>query len=115
MMKIERLAGGSLAILRPHAPLTGDEKTEDLRTALESLIREGNTRAIIDLSQVRYLNSAGIGVLLAAYNNFQRHHGQLKLFGLSEKTENVFVITKLTQVFEIYPNEKEALASFAAN
>lgn len=114
-MKIERLARGGLAILRPNGPLIGDQKTDELRLALERLSHEGNSHAIIDLSQVRYLNSAGIGVLVAAYNDYQRRHGKLKLSGLSEKTENVFVITKLTQVFEIYPNEKEALASFAAN
>lgn len=112
-MKMEKLAGGGVIILRPQSSLIGDQETDNLREALEKLSREGNTLAIVDLSQSRYLNSVGIGVLIGAYNDYQRRGGQLKLSGLSEKTENVFVITKLTKVFEIYPNAKEALASFA--
>ncbi len=113
-MKIEQLASGGIVILRPKSSLIGNQETEDLRQTLEKLGREGNTRAIVDLSAVPYLNSTGIGVLIGAFNEYQRRKGLIKLCGLSNKAENVFVLTKLTQVFDIYPNEKEALASFAA-
>jgi len=112
-MKVEKLAGGKVAVLQPKGSLTGNRETDELRSALEQLGKEGNTRAIIDLSRVRYINSTGIGVLIAGYNDYNQRGGKIRLCGLSDSLENVLVITKLTQVFEVYPNEKEALASFA--
>ena len=111
-MKIEKLVGGNIAILRPSGSLIGSQETDDLRKVFADLHEEGNARAIVDLGRVPYLNSTGIGVLIAAYNDYHRRQGCVKLCNLSNKTENVFVLTKLTQVFDIYPNEKEALASF---
>ncbi len=111
-MKIERLTNGNIALLRPSGSLIGSQETEDLRTAFAALREQDNRRAIVDLSRVPYLNSTGIGVLIAAYNDYHRRQGSVKLCNLSNKTENVFVLTKLTQVFDIYPNEKEAIASF---
>lgn len=111
-MKMEKLAGGNIAILRPSGSLIGSQETEVLRKAFADLHEEGNAHAIVDLGRVPYLNSTGIGVLIAAYNDYHRRQGCVKLCNLSNKTENVFVLTKLTQVLDIYPNEKEALASF---
>ena len=112
-MKIEHLTSGVVAILRPSGSLIGSEETDDLRRALAQLHEQGNLRAIIDLGRVPYINSAGLGVLIGAFNDYQKRGGQVKLCNLSNKAENVFVLTKLTQVFDIFPNEKEALASFA--
>lgn len=112
-MKIERLETGGIAILHPKGSLMGNKEMDDLRAGLETLGKEGNTKAVIDLSQVNYINSTGIGVLIAGYKDYSSRSGKLKLCGLSNSLENVLVITKLTQVFEVYPNLKEALASFA--
>ncbi|MEK7726901.1 MAG: STAS domain-containing protein, partial [candidate division KSB1 bacterium] len=68
-MKIEHLAGGSISILRPSGSLIGSQETEHLRHELERLHEQGNRRAIIDLGRVPYLNSAGLGVLIAAFND----------------------------------------------
>jgi len=112
-MKIEKLAEGGVAILHPQGALIGDKETDELRNALDQLRKEGNTRAVVELSKVNYINSTGIGVLIAGYNDYSQRGGKIKLCGLSDRLENVFVITKLTAVFDIHPNVKEALAGFA--
>jgi anti-sigma B factor antagonist len=112
-VKTEKLAGGGVAVLHPQGSLIGDKETDELRKAFEELRKEGNTRAVVDLSKVNYINSTGIGALIAGYNEYSQRGGKIKLCGLSDRLENVFVITKLTAVFDIHPNVKEALAGFA--
>jgi len=112
-MRIEKLAEGGVAILHPKGSLIGDKETDELRNGLEQLKREGNTRAVVDLSKVRYINSTGIGVLIGGYSDYSQRGGKIKLCGLSDTLENVLIITKLTAVFDIHPNVKEALAGFA--
>jgi len=112
-MKMEMLQAGGVAILRPQGALIGSPETEELRHTFSNLSNAGNLRAIVDLSKVPYLNSTGIGVLVGACNDFRQRQGKLKLASLNEKHQNLFVITKLTQILEIYPNVNEALSSFA--
>jgi anti-sigma B factor antagonist len=113
-MKVEKLEQGGVAILHPSGPLTGDKETDLLRSALDELGKEGNTRAVINLAQVSWINSTGIGMLIAGYKEYTSRGGKLKLCSVSENMQNVLAITRLTQVFEVFANEKEAIASFAA-
>jgi anti-anti-sigma factor len=113
-MKVERLAGGKVVIVEPKTSLVGDDETFALRDTLQRLRDEGNTLAIINLNRVAYLNSTGIGVLVAAHSDYEGRGGKLRLCGLRDSVENVLVITKLSQVFEVYPNQEEALASMAS-
>lgn len=112
-MRVEKLADGGVAVLHPQGALSGDKETDELRKALEELRKEGNTRAVVDLGRVNFISSAGIGALIAGYNDYSQRGGKIKLCGLSDRLENVFVITKLTEFFDIHPNVKEALAGFA--
>jgi len=112
-MKVDKLEGG-VAILHPKGSIIGNQETDELRGELEKLGKEGNAKAVINLSKVRYINSTGLGVLIAGYNDYKQRKGQIKLCHVAESIENVFVITKLTSVFDIYPTEKDAIASFAS-
>jgi anti-sigma B factor antagonist len=111
-MKIEKLAKGQIVILYPKRSLIGGEETDELKDTLSKLASEGNKMAIIELSKVQYINSTGISALITGHKTYTQNNGNLKLSGLSDKLENVLVITKLNEVFEIHPNVKEALASF---
>jgi anti-sigma B factor antagonist len=113
-MKVEKLDEGGIAVLHPKGSIIGNKETDDLRSELEKLGKEGNTKAVINLAKVTYINSTGLGVLIAGYNDFKQRKGQIKLCNVAESIENVFVITKLTSVFDIYKTEKEAVASFAS-
>lgn len=112
-MKVERLAGGKVVIVEPKTSLVGNDETFALRDTLQRLRDEGNTLAVINLDKVPYLNSTGIGILVAAHSDYVRRGGKLSLCSLRDSVDNVLVITKLTEVFEVYPNQEEALASMA--
>jgi anti-sigma B factor antagonist len=113
-MKVEKLEGGSIAVLHPKGSIIGNKETDDLRSELEKLGKDGNTKVVINLSKVTYINSTGLGVLIAGYNDYKQRSGQIKLCNVAESIENVFVITKLTSVFDIYATEKEAVGSFSS-
>ena len=66
----------------------------------------------INLSGVKYIDSTGIGELIANYTTVSRQGGQLKLLNLTDRVQNLLVITKLLTVFDSYDNEAEALKSF---
>jgi anti-sigma B factor antagonist len=67
---------------------------------------------LLNLAGVRYIDSSGIGELIANYTTVGRSGGQLKLLSLTDKVQDLLVITKLLTVFDVYDEESEALSSF---
>ena len=104
---------GTISILTPKGYLTGGEETEELERAIKGLAEEGNKHLVINLSETQHLNSTALGVLISAHSNYVRRSGQMKLCSVDKRIENIFVITKLSMVFDVYPNEEQAIASFA--
>ena len=74
---------------------------------------EGNVKLVIDLGEVSYLNSSALGVLISAHANYAKREGIIKLCRLNKNIENLFVITKLSKIFDSYPSQMEAVASFS--
>ena len=89
----------------------GDSATA-LRSAIRNLVARGNTKLLLNLAGVRYIDSSGIGELIANYTTVGRSGGQLKLLNLTEKVQDLLVITKLLTVFDVYDDESEALSRF---
>jgi len=104
---------GSISILTPKGYLTGGGETEELEKAIKQLNEEGNKHLVINLSETQHLNSTALGVLIAAHTSYVRRGGQMKLCAVDKRIENIFVITKLSMVFDAYPTEEQAIASFA--
>ena len=104
---------GSIHILTPKGYLTGGEETEALEGAIKQLVGEGSKHLIINLSETQHLNSTALGVLISAHDSFAKRGGQMKLAAVDKRIENIFVITKLSLVFDVYPTEEQAIASFA--
>lgn len=104
---------GSIAIVAPHGYLTGGAETEELDQAIKKLAEGGNRHLLIDLAEVQHLNSTALGVLISAHSNYVRRGGQMKLCSVDKRIENIFVITKLSLVFDVYGGEEQAIASFA--
>ena len=111
-LNIKQRQAGDVAIL----DLDGEVRIGDSATALRSAIRElvsGDSKKILlNLAGVKYIDSSGIGELIANYTTVGRTGGQLKLLNLTEKVQDLLVITKLLTVFDVYDNEADALASF---
>lgn len=99
---------GDYAIVSLRGEFIGGEETDALRDLLKSLPKEGITKVIIDLGKVPYLNSTALGVLISAHATFTKANGKIVLANLTKSIENIFVITKLTLVFDIYSSVEEA-------
>jgi anti-sigma B factor antagonist len=104
---------GSIVVLMPHGYLTGGEETDELEGAIKRLGETGNKHLIINLSETQHLNSTALGVLISAHSNYVRRGGQMKLCSVDKRIENIFVITKLSLVFDVYGTEEQAIAGFA--
>jgi len=96
--------------------LSGEVRLGDSSVALRDSIRKladgGKKKVLLNLAGVKYVDSTGIGELIANYTTITRQGGQLKLLNLTERIQNLLVITKLLTVFDSYDNEPEALKSF---
>jgi anti-sigma B factor antagonist len=92
--------------------LGGPDATE-LNDLLHTLAEKRKKKVILDLSNVHTMNSSGLSMLIAALTTLKNAGGTLRVAGASEKIENLFVITKLSTVFEMHPTVKKAAASFS--
>ena len=107
------LQEGKTIVLELKGNYVGGEETDELRDTIKKLSEEGNLKLVIDLGEVSYLNSSALGVFIAAHANYAKRGGKIKLCQLNKNLENLFVITKLSLIFDSYPNQVEAIASFS--
>ena len=111
-LNIKQRQAGDVAILDLDGEVRIGDSATALRTAIRDLVGAGNQKILLNLAGVRYIDSSGIGELIANYTTVGRGGGHLKLLNLTEKVQDLLVITKLLTVFDVYDNEAEALASF---
>jgi anti-sigma B factor antagonist len=107
----ERQAG-DVSVLDLSGSIRIGEGAVALRDAVRKLTNEGKKNVLLNLGGVNYMDSSGVGELIANYTTLSRDGGQLKLLNLTDKIQNLLVITKLLTVFDVYENEAEALGSF---
>ena len=107
----ERQAG-DVTILDLNGSVRMGEGAVALRNTIRSLIDGGKKKILLNLGSVKNIDSSGIGELIANYTTLTRDGGQLKLLNLTEKIQNLLVITKLLTVFDSFDDEAEALNSF---
>lgn len=82
----------------------------EVHKALVAACRQNPPRLVINLQNVTYMDSSGLGTLVQVYRRVNSNKGKLRLCGLNERVHSVFEITKLDQFFSIYDTESEALA-----
>jgi anti-sigma B factor antagonist len=107
-VKTTTLQSGKIGVIEVKGSLVGGEETDELRNAVADFIEQGTKKLIIDLSKVTYLNSTAIGVLVSAHTTFAKNKGRVKLCGINKNINNIFVITKLTLVFDVAETREEA-------
>jgi anti-sigma B factor antagonist len=113
-VKTTTLESGKIGVIEVKGSLVGGEETDELRNAVADFIEQGTKNLIIDLSKVTYLNSTAIGVLVSAHTTFSRNKGHVKLSGINKNINNIFVITKLTLVFDVAETKEDAAKAFGA-
>lgn len=89
------------------------EEEATLREKVKSLLAAGRTKILLNLEQVDYIDSSGIGALVYSFTTARTHGGYLKLLNLSQRVHDVLTLTKLLSVFEEFKDEDEAVKSFA--
>jgi anti-sigma B factor antagonist len=105
---------GPVTILALSGRLVLDDGDALLRQRVDDLVARGQLKIIADLTALDYVDSAGIGVLIAKYLSLRRKGGDLKLLRLSLRTHHALEITHLLTVFEAFESEEEAVRSFGA-
>jgi anti-sigma B factor antagonist len=111
-VKTTTLQSGKIGVIEVKGSLVGGEETDELRSAVADFVEQGNKKLVIDLSKVDYLNSTAIGVLVSAHTTYSRNKGHVKLCGINKNINNIFVITKLTMVFDVADTRDDAVAGF---
>ncbi|HXA00044.1 MAG TPA: STAS domain-containing protein [Candidatus Dormibacteraeota bacterium] len=91
----------------------GGEENNALREKLESLIAEGRKKIVLDMENVDYVDSSGLGTLVAAHMSAKNQGASLRLCHLGRKFSEVLQLTKLTAVFQVCGTEAAAVASFS--
>jgi anti-sigma B factor antagonist len=111
-LEVNERQAGDVTILDMNGAVRMGEGAISLRNSIRGLNDQGKKKILLNLSGVKNIDSSGIGELIANYTTISRDGGQLKLLNLTDKIQNLLVITKLLTVFDSYDNEAEALNSF---
>ena len=112
-MKIEESRDADVTILVLTGKLTIGGGHELLKDKISDVIRQGRDRLLLDLTEVPYVDSAGLGELVRTYTAVSRKGGQLKLLGLAKRIRDQLKLTKLLTVFDVVETKQEALDSFS--
>lgn len=111
-LEVNERQAGDVTILDMSGAVRIGEGSVALRDAIRGLADSGKKKILLNLAGVNYVDSTGIGELIANYTTVSRQGGQLKLLNLTDRIQNLLVITKLLTVFDTYEDEAEALKSF---
>ena len=112
-LDVKERQAGDVTILDLNGEVRIGEGSIALRDAIRKLSDGGTKKVLLNLAGVRYIDSSGIGELIANYTTVSRQGGQLKLLSLTDRVQNLLVITKLLTVFDTYDDEAEALKSYS--
>lgn len=111
-LELKERQAGDVTILDLSGPVRMGEGSIALRDATRRLVEEGKRKVLLNLGGVNYMDSSGIGELIANYTTIRNKGGEVKLLNLTGKIKDLLVITKLLTVFDAYESEAEALNSF---
>ena len=111
-MKIEERPVGSVTILDIVGKLTMDQGADHLKDKINSLISQNRTQVVVNLKEVPYIDSGGLGQLVASFGSVMKAGGAMKLLHVSSRNHDLLSITRLVTVFESFDSEAAAVQSF---
>ncbi len=109
----ERVVDG-VSVLDLSGKIVLGEGDGQIRERIKDLLADGQRKILLNLGDVSYIDSAGLGALISSYTTTKREGGQLKLVSLTKRIQDLLAITKLITVFDTYDAEAEAIDSFAS-
>ncbi len=113
-MEIAERKVSDVTILDLSGKMTLGEGDEMLKQAINRLLAAGAKKLVLNLGNVPYIDSAGLGEVVRTHTTVSRQGGSLKLLNLTKRIEDLLSITKLLTVFDTYESEAEAIKSFSA-
>ncbi len=113
-MKIKTTEKYEAVVLELKGNVMGGDDTKDFNELLHKYIDEGKKNVIVDLHDVKFMNSSGLGMLIGGLTTMKKAEGSLKLANVTDKIQSLLVITKLITIFESYNSVDEAAKSFSA-
>ena len=103
---------GDVTVIDAAGRITLGEGASAFRDLIRDLANKGGQKILLNLSEVSYIDSSGIGELVSGFTTITNHGGSLKLVGLSKRVKDLLQITKLYTVFEVFEDESAAVRSF---
>jgi anti-sigma B factor antagonist len=111
-VKLNTRQVGDVTVVDASGRITLGEGSSTLRDLLKDLIAKGNRKILLNLGEVTYIDSSGIGELVSGFTTISNHGGTLKLLSLTKRVQDLLQITKLYTVFDVHEEEAHALRSF---
>lgn len=111
-MKIQVEKKGKVCTVAPLGDIKLGEGDLVLRDEIHRQLAAGCNMFVLNLSHVRFMDSAGLGEVVACLKRVREAGGDLKLAGLSQRVTDLFTLTKLMQIFDVYADERGAIAAF---
>jgi anti-sigma B factor antagonist len=111
-LNITERRNGNVTVLDLKGNIRLGEGNIELHNILRFLVEKGERRILLNLGEVKYIDSSGLGELVAGFTTLQKNGGELKILRLTERVHELMFITKLLTVFDVFDNEEEAVNSF---
>lgn len=113
-LSIAAREAGGISVLDLSGDIALGQTSADLRDKLKALLADGKRRIVLNLADVRRIDSSGLGTLVAGFTSVEREGGALKLANLSDRVIELITITKLHTVFDVYDSTEAAVQSFGS-
>jgi anti-sigma B factor antagonist len=105
---------GDVCVLSPEGKIVIGDEVAALREKIKEVLDSGCKNILVNLQNVSYIDSTGVGALVGSFTTIRNQGGQMKLSNLSQRVRDILLVTKLLTVFDVYENEAEGTKSFAA-
>jgi anti-sigma B factor antagonist len=112
-IKLTNRQVGDVTVVDAAGRITLGEGSSALRDMLRDMVAKGQKKILLNLSEVSYIDSSGIGELVSGFTTVTNQGGSLKLLGLTKRVKDLLQITKLYTVFDVHDDEASAVRSFA--
>jgi anti-sigma B factor antagonist len=111
-LKINTRDVGDVTVIELKGKVTIGSGDVDLRNAVHTLLDQGRKKLVLNMEELKYMDSSGVGELVSTYTTVSNRDGQLKVANLSSKILDLLQITQLLQVFDVHTSVDEAVADF---
>lgn len=111
-MKFKVREAGNVTLIDLTGKLMGGCDADVFRDLIYDLLEKGRRRVIVNLAEITWVNSTGVGILITGYTTLRKNKGDLRLLNVSNKIRSILYVTKLNLIFECFDDEAAAVESF---